>query len=300
VRLQRDDWDDEERQALKGLEPELEQLRSRHANDVPFELLRAAHADALPESLQASLTEHLKGSAWSRALVEGDAEAEPSLDEVAEARLLDRIGRASRSKPSAGWPMRSWAPALAAAAVLVIMVGVLRSGAPARWFDRTPPTPTPETTVASAPRAPVFVLAFDKPEVKLTQQALVLRSDARGARFVDDIAPALKAYNAGDYAEADRQFASLLARYPQSVEVPFYRAMTQLFLNDPSSAIQSLQAARRLDDGAFAPEIAWYLAVAYERAGDPPRARAELDGLCRRTTAFTSRACEGAPKLDSK
>jgi hypothetical protein len=294
VKLQRDDWDDEERRALAGVERELDELRARHAGDPPFELLNAAHADVLPDSLQASLTEHLNRSAWSRSLVDGDAEQ--PLDADAERRLLTRIDRASH--PSR-LPVRTWLPVLAAAAVLLIIVGILRNGDGGRWFRRSSPSAA-EPPVASGPPAPVFVLALAKPEVKLTPQALVLRSGTREGRFVDDIAPALKAYHASDYVEADRQFASLESRYPRSVEVPFYRAIAQLFLNDAARAMQSLQTARRLDDGAFAPEIAWYLAVAAERAGDAGRARAELDALCRRTGAFTARACEAAATFDSK
>ena len=52
--LQRDDWDEDERRALAGLETEFEQLRTRHRDDPPFELLRAADADVLPEPLQAA------------------------------------------------------------------------------------------------------------------------------------------------------------------------------------------------------------------------------------------------------
>jgi predicted Zn-dependent protease len=129
----------------------------------------------------------------------------------------------------------------------------------------------------------------------LTQTALVLRSAGSEARFVDDIAPALNAYREHDYAEADRRFAAVNPQYPKSVELSFYHAIVRLFLNDATGAIASLQSARRLDDGSFAPEISWYLAVAYERAGEPVRARAELDTLCRQSSAFARRACEAAP-----
>jgi len=44
----------------------------------------------------------------------------------------------------------------------------------------------------------------------------------------------------------------------------------------------------------------WYLAVALERAGEPARARAELEGLCRQQSPYASRACDAVPKLTSK
>jgi hypothetical protein len=296
VKLQRDDWDEDERRALTGLEAELEEIRARHRDDPPFELLQAAHAEALPESLQGPVSEHLGKSAWSRALVEGAASAEPSLDAVGERRLLTQVLRSARETPSAThWWSRSWLPALAAAAVLILMVAIFRRGEPARPSDRT--LPTPETQVASATPVAEFMLPLDKPDVKLTASALVLRSDGRGGTFVDEIAPALNAYRGNDYVAAERQFAALETRYPKSVEVAFYRAIARLFLNDGPGAIQSLQAARRLDDDTFAPEIAWYLAVAHQRAGQPSRARVELDALCKGPSSYASRACEAAQKI---
>ena len=296
--LPRDDWDEDERRALKGLEHELDQLHARHRDDPPFELLRAADADALPEPLQGAIAEHLEQSAWSRALVEGGADADATLDADDQQRLFARIQRSSRATPAASfWRARFWIPALAAAAVLIVMVGVFRRSGPD--LDQRP-LPPAESQVAIAQPAPVFRLPLDKPDVKLTPAALVLRSEGRDARFVDDIAPALTAYRASDYSEADRRFAVLETRYPKSVEVAFYRGVSQLFLNDPRAAILSLQSARRLDDDAFAAEIGRYLAVASERAGDVARARAELDSLCRAKSAYAPRACEAAATIPSK
>jgi hypothetical protein len=298
VKLRRDDWDDDERQLLNALGPELDRVRARHRDDPPFELLRAAREDALPDPLQGAVAAHLERSEWNRALVDGAAGEEPSLDSDAERQLLARVTHSAGSRDMRSrWRMRLWIPAFAAAAVVVVIVAVFRRAS-------APLTPRPQPVAerqAAAPRpSATFALALDRPDVKLTQAALVLRSAGRDARFVDDIAPALSAYRANDYAAADRQFAALEPRYPKSVELPFYRAIAQLFLNDAAGALASLQGARRVDDGSFAPEIAWYLAVAYERAGEPVRARAELDALCRQTNAFSPRACEAAPKLGSR
>jgi predicted Zn-dependent protease len=195
--------------------------------------------------------------------------------------------------------MRGWIPALAAAAVLIVMIAVVRrGGAPARSLGQ-PSQPSVERQVATASPARAPALPLDKPDVKLTSAALVLRSAGRDARFVDDIAPALDAYRANDYVEADRRFVELETRYPKSVEVTFYRAIAQLFLDDPRGALLSLQAARRIDDDSFAPEIAWYLAVAYERAGDSTRARSELDSLCRGSSAYAPKACDAAAKRNT-
>jgi hypothetical protein len=292
-----DQLDDAERRALQGLEREFDELRARHRDDPAFELLRAARAGALSKPLQQSVTEHLDRSAWSRALVEEDAEAEPEWNEDSAQRVLSRITRSAQPPRVPRWYMRPWLPALAAAAVLVVMVGLLRSGSSPVSVERQPPRADAPAPPAAAP---TFALSFEKPEVKLTPQALVLRSEAGQARFVDDIAPALEAYRQNRYADAEQRFASLRARYPASVEVAFYRAVSQLSLNDAAGAIASLTAARRVDDGSFAPEIGWYLAVAHERAGDVASARGELEKLCRQTSVYAARACAADAALKAR
>jgi hypothetical protein len=292
-----DELDNTERRALQGLEREFDELRARHRDDPAFELLRAARAGVLPDPLQQSVTEHLDRSAWSRALVEEDAEAEPALDDDTARRLLSRITRSAQPPRASRWYMRSWLPALAAAAVLVVMVGMLRSGSSQISVERQPPH---VEAPAPAAAAPALTLPFEKPDVKLTPQALVLRSDAGRGGFVDDIAPALEAYRGNRYVDAEQRFAALRAHYPASVEVAFYRAISQLSLDDAAGAVASLTAARRLDDGAFAPEIAWYLAVAHERAGDLVSARTELERLCRQTNVYAARACAAGPALKAR
>lgn len=289
----RDGWDADERKALAGLEAEFDELRSRHRGDPAFELLRAADAGVLPESMQEPLAGHLQRSAWSRALVDGANGDEPALDDVSARALLTRMNRSTKP-PAVRFPrLPSWFSALAAAAVLVVVVGLLREGDPGVEPASQPPRPT----VPPVAERPGVTLALERPDVKLTTRAMVLRSDARDARFVDDIAPALDAYRAGDYARAESQFAALRARYPKAIEPPFYRGIAHLFLNDAAAAIQSLQAAQRLDDGTFAAEIRWYLAVAYQRVGDMARANAELEQLCREKSPYAERACDAAGRL---
>ena len=295
MKLQRDDWDDEERQMLKDVGAELEQIRARHAADPSFELLRAADAQALPEPLQEGIAEHLSKSAWSRALVGSPDDFEPAFDADAERRLLARIKRESTAKPQAArWWSTAWLPALAAAAVLVVAVVIFRRGDTLRPAEQ-PPT-APETQVAAVTPAE-FTLPLDKPDVKLTAAALVLRSTGRNSAFVDEIAPAINAYRSNNYADADKQFQALESRYPKSVEIPFYRGISRLFLNDAAGAVQSLETARRLDDDTFAPDIAWYLAVAQEHTGQRTRARAELDALCKGRSAYASKACDAVRNI---
>jgi TolA-binding protein len=158
------------------------------------------------------------------------------------------------------------------------------------------PTATPAGT-PSAAAAPSFVLALDKPDVRLTANALVRRGAGHSATFVEDVAPALNAYRAGDYQTAEREFERIAPQYPDAIEVAFYQGVTRLFLNDAAGATTALESARRLGDETFAAEIAWYLAVADERAGNLVSARAELTTLCAGSSDYRARACDASARL---
>jgi hypothetical protein len=278
------DWDDAERQALEPLERELAELRERHRGDPPLDRLRAARAGALPDEVQQTTIAHLESSAWSRALVEGADDADAAFDSSSADRLLSRIQREASSGRGRAAKRPLWAPVLAfvsIAAILVIAVGIWRSLAPA-----------PHTPAAQLPAqpAPVFALELTKPDVKLTSAALLIRGTG-GSRFVDDVAPGLNAYRAGDYATAARALEAVQQNYPRSVEIPFYLGVSRLFLNEPPAAVRTLESARALNDPSFADDVEWYLAVAYERAGSGPQSRVVLERLCGGRSTYAARAC---------
>ena len=296
-----DGWDRDEREALAPLDAELAAIRARHAGDPPLDLLRAAHADALPPELQARVSAHLADSAWSRALVAGADDADPALDVTDVDRLLARITRASAPRrswlPPLGGRFSSWAP-LAAAAAAAIVVAIAWPW----WRTTAPAAPTvatmkPESTIART-QPPPFELPLDKPDVKLSVAALTWRG-TNAPSLVDALAPALDAYRQSDYAHAAQALERVEARYPTSIEAPFYRGVSLLFLKDYSGAIADLRKAERMKDDAFAPDVAWYLAVAEQRSGDAAAARARLDALCRTATARTSAACDAIKRMDA-
>lgn len=290
------DWDDEEIETFASLEDELADLRERHRDDPPLDLLRAAGADALPDPLQEKVTAYLHSSDWNRALVEGADQAAPSLDAAWGDRLLTRIRKGPLDQAATARPLRwTWAPAWALAAVVIAaLAGVV-------WRNASRPIETPATAgreaspaIAQPPSQPprrTFKLELAKPEVKLTATALIVRGKGQTGRFVDEAAPGLNAYRAGDYENAAREFEALQPRYPKSVEITFYLGISRLFLDDTSAAVRALESARELNDESFNDDAAWYLAVAYERAGVPDRSRALLEDLCRGKGAFAARAC---------
>jgi hypothetical protein len=294
-----DDWDDEERDALAPFRDDLDALRERHRSQPPLELLRAARADALPEPLRHTADTHLDGSAWSRTLVEGAEAADMPLDTDAQQRLLERIREALRAEHAAR-VLRRWRWAAAVAAAVLLAVLVVRRSRPGEPMATVPPSSPAPVAAAPSPVPPVFHMPLEKPEVRFTAAALVLRGESGGPRFVDVIAPAISAYRAGDYATAARELAALETRYPRSVEVPFYLGVSRLFLEDVDGARTSLEAAQRVSEEGFAADVEWYLAIANDRAGRRSDALAGLDRLCRGTSPRARPACEAAEHMGSR
>lgn len=299
-----DDWDADEREALDGLEGVLAEIRRRHQDDPSLALLRAADANTLPPDLQARVGGHLRDSAWSRALVDGlhDAGADDRLDADAEDRLFTRITReAAASSP--GSSRRRWQPAmamagLALAATLLIAVLVPHSrpdtlAAP----DRPALSGGTAGAIGIAPRASVPV-AYDKPAVKLSPSALTWRGEASANPFLRDLAPAVDAYRAGDYARAVAAFDRLSTIYPDAVEVLFYLGVSRMLAGDYEGAIAPLDAAARVGNATFADDVSWYLAVAQQRSGQVD-ARARFAALCGGRSNHAAAACRAVAQLGS-
>jgi hypothetical protein len=220
------------------------------------------------------------------------------LDEEGEARLLARIQREARAESAnarekQGW--LRWGLMLAAASVLLVAgtLWILRRG------DATLPGPTTsQSTVAvDSPSPPVFYLPLDKPAVKISPASLAYRGPGGENPLLADLKPAFDAFRAADYPSADREFSAIAGRYPTSVEIAFYQGVARLFLDNPKDAIASFTVAERLADSSFAWDVAWYRAVAEERAGNPGGARSRLAALCARADTRAGSACEALKRL---
>lgn len=293
-----DDIDREERDALAGLEEQLEALRDRHRGDPPLELLRAARADALPSELQDAAGEHLSKSEWSRALVEGLEHEEPVLDPQAHRRLYAKIdGRIAQERDSQGFKI--WfrylliTPAIAVA-VLAIWFVVYRPDQTVLQPIATPPP----VAVAPAGDAPVFQLALDKPDVRLSPASLTWRGATNDNQLLADLKPALDAYRQNDYESTNRLLTPLATQYPNAVEVHFYQGISRLFLAEPALAINSFAAAEKVADDTFIADILWYRAIAEQHAGNNADARARLEALCHGSRS-PQRACAALEQLNA-
>jgi hypothetical protein len=290
----RDDWDADEQDALEGLEDALADIRQRHADDPPLELLRAGAADALPPELQARVDAHLENSPWSRALVDGlrESGAGDRLDPETEQRLFERITREVKPAVSHRRQRAIVFGGLAIAASVLIAVLVSRSPAPSRDRDLAG-----DQTVA-APSQPPLLISYSKPEIKLSAAALTWRGDSSTSPFMRDLVPAFDAYRASDYARAVQAFDRLATVYPDAIEVRFYQGVSHMLAGDDAGGIAPLEAAARAGNIAFAEDVKWFLAVARQRSR-APGAREGFAGLCRGQSRYAAAACAAVTRIDA-
>jgi hypothetical protein len=291
-----DGWDRAEQEALRDLEQSLDAIRDRHRADPPIELLQAARGDVLSEELQDEVTRHLAESAWSRALVDGVRYEGSALSSDDEARLLARIQKGATELPRrrSFWQWFSQPGIAAAAAVLILAAGLFA------WRIRPPRTEEtrpPQIAVTTAPSAPVFRLPLAAPPVRLSVAVLTWRGVGAQNPLLTSLKPGLDAFRGGDYSTANAELSKSAAAYPDSFDVRYYQGLSRLFVNDVRGAIESLEAAQRGADSSFAPDVAWYLGVAYERAGRMEDARKQLMDVCKANAAHVAEACAGVQQI---
>jgi hypothetical protein len=265
-------------------------------------VLRAAGAGVLPPDLEAAAQEYLARSAAARALIQ-DLDDLSQLDAAAEARLFARISQeaARADTTSTAWLWR-WSAA-AAIGTIVIAGAALWMRASSGPNVGAPPVVVnaPASNAVAAPSAPArtasFQLPLERPDLRISLKAMTWRGAANGNPVLAALKPAFDAFRTGDFARADVEFTAVSRRYPDLVEVALYQGVSRLFLDDSAGALKSLQHASTLADPAFAADVAWYLAVAEERAGNVVAARAGLAAACRADARRNERACRGADRL---
>ena len=134
-------------------------------------------------------------------------------------------------------------------------------------------------------------MPIEKPEVRLSAASLVRRGPGSARTLVGDLAPAIEAYRAGDYAVAAARLAALRPSYPGSVEIPFYLGVSRLLDGNATDAVAALREARSAGTIEFAADVDWYLAASLERTGDRAAALALLAPLCEGSSSYGARAC---------
>jgi hypothetical protein len=296
----RDRWDPDEREALESISREVDEIQERHAADPSVDLLRAAHAGALPSELQDDISAHLRDNRWSRTLVESLEDTGAELTSADEDRLLRRIQQTASVEAGDRRTRIAWLALPAFAAIAILVIGA------ATWKMFTGPGPSskPASTTADRPvplpsPEPAFSIPLEKAEVRLTPAALTWRVPGQNT-FVDDVKPAMDAYRSGEYRQSAEAFSALASKYPQSVEVFFYQGVSRLLLADARGAHDALIRAERVAEGSFVDDSAWYLAIADERLGDVGAARTRLERLCRGTGPRSAAACAAQKKIDER
>jgi hypothetical protein len=210
-----------------------------------------------------------------------------------EARLLARIQREAQAS---GKPARTsiGSGVLLTAAAILLIVGTT-------WVLRREPSSSAvkssDPTVATATPSPVLYLALEKPAVKISPATLAWRGPVAQNPLLADLKPAFDAFRADDYARADREFSKIAGKYPKSIEIALYQGVARLFLGNIPGAIESLTAAEPLAESGLGGDVAWYRAVADERAGNLAGARVRLSRLCGESDARAKTACDALTRL---
>jgi hypothetical protein len=287
-----------EREPFADAAPVIDDLRRRCVGCPPARVLSAAAADALPADVQAAVVVHIESCPTCLALRADLEHLDPvELGAGDVEGILAHVRRDAEPAPRRLWSRwTTWVPvSLAATAAILAVVFATPNRAPVPASVAPPAAPPMAAAAPAAPSpAPAMpVPDLQKPPVKLTMLALTWRNGSEaGGGFAEAIAPALNAFRADRYDESARLLDGLAARYPSSVEVPFYQGVSQLFLGRDQDAVAALRRAQRLADGTFEADTEWYLGIALARSGHDVEARARFTALCRGKSVYVAQACD--------
>jgi TolA-binding protein len=293
-----DDIDAEERGLLEVLGVRIADLPAAGSACPPPELMLVISEVELPEPLRTRLERHVEECPLCQVLKRDLSELGPeALSPSAVHRIRGKLPRTPRraAGTQASWISVSlWRPLVATVALAAFAIIVYKQAVRV----------TPQTQIVHREVAPTQpakpeenFITLEKPGVKLTASALLLRSEEGDSqKFLKDLAPALDAYRKDDYASAAERFVALTKKHPRSVEVYFYLGVSRLYTKDYSGAVTALETARKLADDTFSDDIAWYLMLAHQRTGEKEKAEAERKKICSGSGLFAQRACEIAIK----
>jgi hypothetical protein len=268
------------------------------------EMLRAAQESVLPDDLQRLVASHVERCPVCQLLVE-------ALDDASVAGISgdeqQRIGRVLRGKTAHAdrlglgslWT-GFWRPIPVSLVTLLVLGSV-------GWLVLREPAPPPSSARGGEPAAQTratkpSVFTLEKAAVRLPAAAVILwRSDkeADSDRATRDLASAIEPYRRDEFTEAARRLTDVARQYPASAAAHFYLGVCDLFLRREVEAIAAFETAKRLAsaDPVLADETAWYLALAYQKTGQPEAAIRVLRPLCEAKGAWAARACAGLQEL---
>lgn len=265
---------------MDGIENRLEQWGAARQSCPAPNLLLVVSEDVLPEATAVNIRQHLAICALCRQL-QADLKSECMEPSLASVHRTGKKLIAPKPNP------KPWLQALPYAAAVVIAMGSFVA-----LRDR-PAAPVSQT------KAVTYRIAIDRVPLKLgLDNAVVWRGEDSSPqqRYLTDLKSALEPYFAGDYQEASKRLAALSATYPKASEPPFYRAISSLLLGDAATAKRILEELRKQPPAHLDADIPWYLASAYERAGETERSANLLKQICQTAGPYQQRACALGPK----
>lgn len=274
----------------------------RRAGCPSAQLIVASRGESLPEAVQISVVSHLAHCTSCHMIAEG---LEPGEASELTAQERSRMGARLASVMSVGsgsgswFSLKSWVLRPVTAALLAVLVlagaSLLLLHKEQTLKTATVPQRVPVSLSASA-------LPLEKPLVSIPPDSgLIWRGGvADSSKYTSRLEAALTLYKKDDFVGAAGKLDQLEKRYPDKPEVKFYDGICRLFLGDSAGAVRELEGAQQLrPPTAFQEATTWYLAVAYQRAGQPERASAMLQELCQQGGSYAARACQAAGGLSS-
>ncbi|HEX4156535.1 MAG TPA: hypothetical protein VHY48_13065 [Acidobacteriaceae bacterium] len=265
--------------------------RARTGACPPPDLLFAAQEDVLPAPAGASIREHAAHCSLCQTLLAELVPAEAAFSPGSDARVRNHIettkNQHGTTPKTTTFRRPSMWLSIAGAAAVVAIVAVIGSASHRRTHFTT------NTPVLAVNRP------LDLPELhQITPLAppddvplMVTRGASIHGPTINDLLPAFRPYNRGDFVHAATIFRTLTTRFPQSSIPSLYLGISQLQLNQNRDAQASLLQSLTLAGPVRHDDAAWYLAVADLRLHDRSSAAPLLRELCTKQSAYASRAC---------
>jgi hypothetical protein len=267
----------------------------------PDRLLQA-HAGQMREEDASPVLAHAAACPLCQTLVEVLVDpAMEGLDTAATRRLDARIASVTTGRPAAGRVLafrRRWRAALAAAAVTAAAVLVVLV-APDTSIDLAGlPAASPPAATWRVPRLVVPVLRAERLDTSdMGLAALSWRGDAAGAPPWPAFDAACRAFDRGEFAEAERRLLAVTASTPALGDAWLLLGASRLLLGRGAEAIGPLARARDALRGAAQDDAAWHLAVALHGADRDTEARTLLGAMCASPSPRAPLACLAMDEL---
>lgn len=272
----------------------LETLLLAHARTgacPPPHLLFAAEEDVLPASAGASIREHAARCPLCQTLLAELAPAETAFTSGSDARVRNHIETTKNQQETTSKTTTFHRPSvwisMAAVAASIAIVSVIGFG------EHHHSQITTNTRVVAVNHP------LDLPELHEIEPlappddvpVMVTRGASSHGPNTNDLLPAFRPYNHGDFVHAATIFRTLTTRFPQSSIPLLYLGVSQLELHQNREAQASLSQALTLSRLIRHDASAWYLAVADLRLHERTSAVQLLSPLCTKQSIYASRAC---------